>query len=164
MRTTLIAFTLALATAGSWAAGRVDVSFAPVDQLADIGRDRFDGERQVKALASHFESLGQRLPDGQVLTVEVLDLNQAGEMKPSRRGSDLRVLRGGADWPSMTVRWTLKSGTQTLASREERVTDMNYLMQPLRGHEQGPLGYELRMVERWFDERFGPQGTVAASH
>lgn len=137
------------------AAGVVDVSFKPVDQLSDVGRGTLDAERNVKALAEHFRSLAARLPDGQALKVDVIDVDMAGELKPTRHGNDLRVLRGGADWPTMQLQWTLSQAGRTLASGQDRISDMSYLQQPLRLGADGPLAYETRLIDRWFDQRFG---------
>lgn len=155
MRTLLLALPLSLLIAATpaAAAGVVKVSFKPVHELSDAGRDRHDGARNVEQLTGHFKALAARLPDGQTLEVEVTDLDLAGEMKPTRRGSELRVLTGRADWPSLTLRWSLSDGSRTLASGDERVADMNYLMHPLRGTAEQSLGYEIRLVDRWFDER-----------
>ena len=72
MNRTLLAFALTLASTAALAAGQVEVSFRPADQLSDVGRG-IDRERNVKALADHFKSLAAQLPDGQALKVEVLD-------------------------------------------------------------------------------------------
>ena len=154
--------TLSLLLAGpAFAAGQVNVSVQPIDQLSDVGRGSFDAERNVKLLQSHFESLASRLRDGQTLDVEVLDVDMAGELKPLRNGTQLRVLRGGADWPMLSLRWTLKDGERTVDSREERISDMSYLMVPLRRADNSPLAYEQRLIDRWFDERFGARSVAA---
>ena len=62
-----------------------------------------------------YSRLGRRLPDGQTLTIAVLDLDLAGSLRPTPTG-ELRVLRGGADWPSMSLRYTLQADGRTLAS------------------------------------------------
>ena len=156
MRHTLIlAACLALAPLAQ-AAGVVDVSFKPADQLTDIGHGSLERERNVKALAEHFQSLAARLPDGQTLKVEVLDVNLAGDLRPTRRGDDVRVLRGAADWPALDLRWQLLQGGRTLSSGDERLADMAYLQFGRRLAPGSPLPYEARMIDRWFDERFGP--------
>lgn len=157
MRHILVAACLALALAPpAQAAGTVDVSFKPADQLSDIGQGSLDRERNVKALAQHFQSLAARLPDGQTLKVEVLDVNLAGELRPTRRGDEVRVMRGGADWPALDLRWQLLQGGRTLSSGDERLADMAYLHVGRRRAPDSPLPYEARMIDRWFDERFGP--------
>ena len=159
MHRSALVFALALTLGGivasnaAQAAGRVDVSFQPNDELSDIGRGAWDGERNVKALADHFKSLAAHLPDGQTLTVKVLDVNLAGEIRPLRHGTELRVLKGAADWPTMDLRWTLSAQGRTLASGEERLADQAYLMHASRLRENGPLPYETRMIDRWFNER-----------
>lgn len=152
MNRTLFAFVMTLASTAALAAGQVEVSFKPVDQLSDVGRGP-DRERHVQALSDHFKSLGARLPDGQVLKVEVLDVNMAGELKPFRRTDEVRVMRGSADWPTLELRWSLGSGGNTLRSGQDRLVDMAYQSHPLRGSQTGPVAYEARMIDRWFDER-----------
>jgi hypothetical protein len=155
MNRTLIACALmALACSNAaLAAGQVDVSFKPVGQLADIGHGSLDAERNLKSLTEHFKSLAARLPDGRTLTVEVLDVNLAGEMRPTRNGNDLRVLRGRADWPTLDLRWTLSGDGRTLASGEDRLADMAYLSASRPVGHDGPLPYETRMIDRWFADR-----------
>ena len=161
MRKSLIALSLLAGMVGAHAAGQVEVSFKPVQALRDAGAGPFDGERNLQTLAAHFKALGAKLPDGQTLKVEVLDLDLAGEVKPLRRGGDIRVLRGGADWPSMTLRYTLSAEGRTLRSAEERISDMNYLMHPVRGRGDGALAYETRLVDQWFADRFSSAAMAA---
>lgn len=155
MRLTLTAIALSIAASAAWAAGQVEVRFKPVAELADAGNDRFDGERNLKALADHLVALGRRLPDGQVLKIEVTDLDLAGRMQPMRNGTELRILRDLADWPSMKLKWTLSAGGSVLRSGDEYVSDMAYLQRPLGHHAGEALVYERRLIDRWFDERFG---------
>lgn len=158
-RLALVAAGLLAAATLAQAAGQVDVRFKPADQLSDVGRG-VDGERAVQTLTEHFQALAARLPDGQRLSIEVLDVDLAGELRWTRRGSELRVLNGGADWPSMQLRWKLEAGDRTLSSQDERISDPGYLQQS-SGLRTGPLPYEARMVDRWFDARFGGRATAA---
>ena len=66
------------------------------ERFTDVGFATIDRERTLQSLTQHFEALGRRLPDGQTLRVEVLDVNLAGEVWP-RGPSEVRVLRGRAD-------------------------------------------------------------------
>lgn len=149
----LSALTL-LASSAALAAGLVEVSFKPLDQLTDVGRGR-DAERAVQLLGEHLKSLASRLPDGQTLKVEVLDINLAGELRPDRRGGDLRVLRGSADWPALDLRWTLSGGGRALASGEDHLADMAYLNSLPRGVGDSAFHHETRLIDRWFDTRIG---------
>ncbi len=48
---------------------------------------------------------------GQVLKIDVLDLDLAGTVRPARRGAgDIRIVRGGADAPHIRVRYALTAG------------------------------------------------------
>ncbi|MCA0242247.1 MAG: DUF3016 domain-containing protein [Proteobacteria bacterium] len=154
MRIAAIALALLAGGAAAQAAGVVEVGFKPADQYVDAGRG-IDGQRTLEQLGAYFKSLGARLPDGRTLKIDVQELDLAGEQRPMRRTDDLRVMRGGADWPAMTLRWTLSEGERTLQSGEERISDMNYLMHSMRG-DNDPLTYEKRMIEQWFEQRFAP--------
>lgn len=152
MHKTLLAFLTTLAASAALAAGQVEVSFRPADQLADVGRG-IDRERNLKTLSEHFKSLGARLPDGQVLKIEVLDVNLAGELRPTRRGDEVRVLAGAADWPTLDLRWSLLGGGQSLKSGQERLADMAYLNHAPRAGDSRTLPHEARLIDRWFIER-----------
>jgi hypothetical protein len=142
----------ALPPAVAQAAGEVRVRFAPVAQLSDIGRG-IDAQRKVQALTERLQALAARLPDGQVLDVQVLDVKLAGELRPLGNGEEVRVLQGRADWPALELAWRLDRGSQTLASGHDRLSDMNYLNEPLRRAQDSSLPYEGRLIERWFDSR-----------
>lgn len=137
------------------AAGQVEVRFAPRDQLSDIGRGG-DGERNLQTLDAHVRSLAGRLPHGHALSVEVQDVDLAGELRPWPHGTEMRVLSGRADGPALALRWTLSRNGQAVSSGSDRLIDLAYLMRPLPTRHQGPLAYETRLIDRWFDERFGP--------
>jgi len=155
--------TLALlaATPLALAAGRVDVKFVDPDRFADVGRGSFDIERNTQTLAEHFRSLAPRLRDGQTLQVEVLDVDLAGELRPSRSGQDIRVLRGAADWPQLKLRYTLSADGKALATGEDSLADMNYLFGWQGSRQDGPLSHELRMIDRWFTERLAASTAAA---
>ena len=139
-------------------AASVEVHFVQVDQYADAGRDVRSREEVQQGLGQHLKRLGATLPNSQLLAIDVLDIDLAGEIRPLHRvWPDIRVMRGGADWPRITLRYTLRDGSALLTSGEERLSDMNYLVAgAYRGYDQGEaLRYEKRMLDRWFNERFG---------
>lgn len=156
MRIARTLLTVAALAAGTLAqaAGSVQVSFDKPDEFVDIGHNRWDQERVLDQLREVFKGWGARLPDGQTLTVEVLDVDLAGRLQP-RRGDEIRVLNGRADWPRIKLRWTLGAGDRTLKSGEDDLADMTYL-QTFGGLDRSlSLPYEGRMLERWFTERIG---------
>lgn len=162
LRTTLFASVAALLSAAALvalaraahAAGTAEVRFVEPERFSDAGRNPFDREQALAALTTHFNQLAQRLPDGQRLRVEVLDLDLAGE-QILRRGSEVRVMRGAADWPQMRLRWTLEQGGTTLKSGEDRLSDLAYLSgRAAPASSEGAFPHEKRLLTQWFRAQF----------
>ena len=141
------------ATLPAYAAGKVDVSYVKPEEFRDAGRSVIDGERTLAGLTQYLHRLAKQLPDGQTLRLEVTDIDLAGEIHPSLRLNDLRVLRGGADWPHLNLRYTLLDGSRTLKSGEAKLSDPAYMFSS-RGHPaaDSEMSYEKRMLKQWFDE------------
>lgn len=156
----LLAATAWLASPPAQAAGTVSVSFVEPENFTDAGHWSPDRERHLRELEQFLQRLGQRLPDGQTLAIEVLDVDLAGEVWP-RSAREVRILRGGIDWPAITLRYALREGGKAVASGEERITDMGYLVGQRPRSTLGELPYEKRMLEDWFKQRFVP---AAAEH
>lgn len=156
MTLALAAATAAVALAGpaTAAPAAVEVRYLNPDQFADIGRSTWDRERALKALSAHFQKLGQTLPEGQTLRVEVTDVDLAGNLQPWG-WQELRVLRGQADWPVLTLNYTLLEGERTLKTGQVRLSDMSYMQHlSVRDRAGEELGPEKRMVQRWFEDTF----------
>lgn len=144
-----------LCAAAASASAGVTVAFANPDNFRDMPMAPSDRADILKELTEHFESLGKDLPPGYDLRVEVLDLDLAGELRPNFRGhNDIRILRGGADWPRMQVRYTLEANGQVISRGEDALSDMNYLNRSPRYAETDTLRYEKRMINEWFKEKF----------
>jgi hypothetical protein len=135
-----------------FAAGTVEVSFVDPQGFSDAGSTALETERNTRVLAEELHQLARRLPDGQQLRVEVLDIDLAGSV---RHGSpvDLRVMRGGADWPSLRLRYTLSADGRPLRTGEESIADLDYLRAPPVNAPGTRLPYEQRLLARWFNER-----------
>jgi Protein of unknown function (DUF3016) len=148
------ATTAALLGGPAHAAATVEVRYVEPDNFADIGRSSWDRERTMKALTAHLQKLGLALPEGQTLRLDVTDVDLAGDIRPWGT-HELRVLRGQADWPQISLRYTLLEGERTLKSGEVRLSDLAY-MQTLSGRDRPgeELAVEKRMMRRWFAETF----------
>ena len=145
--------------AGAAHAATVDVSLARSVRLTDAGASPWDEQETVDTLARHLERLGQRhLPAQQSLKIELLDVDLAGSTRLMRRsGQELRLLKGGADVPRITLRYTLMSDGRVLRSGEDVITDLDYLRRPLDdGYSSESLPHEKRLLDTWFRERFAP--------
>jgi hypothetical protein len=147
---------LLLTVAAAAVAGTVEVSFVNPASFIDAGGSQWDKDAKLQVLQRHLQSLGQRLlPANQVLKVELLDVDLAGDLQPARiRGEDLRVLRGKSDFPRIHLKYTLEADGVTHGSGTEWVVDLNYAHGAPRMHDAQPLYYEKRMLETWFKARF----------
>jgi DUF3016 family protein len=159
MKRSMLRFPLliAIAAVASTAGAAVVVSFNEPDKYADVGFPRSDAEDVFKELERHLQRLGEtHLAPGQTLRIEVLDIDLAGDERfRPRAGTDIRVLKGRADWPKLRLRYGMESAGKAADSREETIADMNYLMRPITRPEK--LAYEKRMLEEWFKARFAPR-------
>ncbi len=136
--------------AGAASAG-VTVNYVESDKFADLPFAPWERKEVLDDLAAFFAELGKDLPPGQDLAVDITDIDLAGREYPnSRGGRELRILKGGADWPTMNLRYTLSANGQVLTSGTEKLTDMNYLNRMNRMSDGDRLRYEKRMIEDWF--------------
>jgi hypothetical protein len=151
------ALTCSLLLAGLAQAGTLEFSSADVDGFSDAGRGRVEREAHVQELARHLQRLAaQGLPANQALKVELLDVDLAGTVRPSSRtGQELRIVRGGADWPKLSLRYTLSRDGQVLRSGEDSLSDLNYSQRGGFGSGSQSLQSEKRLLADWFDSRFG---------
>jgi len=137
------------------AAGTAEVRYVDAPRFTDIGRDGATRERAQRQLTEHLQTLARRLPDGQTLRVEFTDIDLAGDIE-WRRASEVRVLRGRADWPRMALRWTLLDGGRTVKTGEERIADMDYLHRLPAAASAGELPYDRALLDRWFSQSIAP--------
>ncbi len=157
---------IALATAGglaalaaapltaAHAAGTVEVSYVKPQAFADIGLGQIDRDRTLVELDRVFQALAAKLPDGRTLKLVVTDVDLAGELEFGGWRPDLRVVRGRADWPRMTLDYSLLQDGRVLQAGVARLSDPGYTfgLQTIRQDE--PLRYERRMIDQWFDKTF----------
>lgn len=158
---------LALLAAGtpSFAGGTVQVRFDQPERYTDVAFDPATRERELARLAAHFQALAGRLGDGQGLVIEVQDVDLAGQVEPVRRGAALqavRVLRGGADWPRLTLHYTLSARGRVLDEGTERLADLPYLQGAGAWPSSDPLPHERRLIDDWFERRLAPVAAAGA--
>lgn len=161
MTKSLLAAVLALAAGGAWA--QAEVSYTKPEEFSDVPFNARDREQLFKELSAHFAHLAKQLPAGQSLKVEVLDVDLAGRTYPRHFSPDeIRVMRGGADWPTMHLRYSLEQGGAVLRSGDEHLSNMAYQDRVNRYSSGDPLRYEKQMVDDWFQKTFPP--TTVAKH
>jgi hypothetical protein len=146
-------FALAAGSAGA----ATTVTYVQPDKFSDVPFVTWDREETLKELTEHFTKLGDSLPPGQDLRIEVTDIDLAGRLIPNARaGRDLRVLSGRADWPRIELRYAVEQNGQVLKSGEARLTDMSYLDHTTRYFDSEALRYEKQMIDDWFEKTIGP--------
>lgn len=151
VRTLLLS--LLIPAAATAMAGTVEVSLVNPGSFGDAGSTQWDKEANLRVLAKHLQSLGQRwLPANQVLKVELLDVDLAGNLR--RGASDLRIQRGRADFPRIHLRYTLQVDGAPARSGDEWLSDPNYTLGLPELPDSDALYYEKRMLQAWFKDRF----------
>ena len=143
---------LLLAAAG--ASAGVTVTYAQPEQFSDVPFAPWERERVLKELSKHFAKMAQGLPAGQDLTVEVTDIDLAGRTWPSiDTGRDIRILNGRADWPHLSMKYSVTQDGKVVRQGEEHLNAMNYLNRFNRYTSSEELRYEKQMLDEWFKDR-----------
>lgn len=152
-----LAALLLLAAAGAASAGTVTVTYQEPEKFMDVPYWDYDRNQLLKELTQHFQRLGKQLPANQQLNITVTDLDLAGRVEPRRRSlhEDVRILRGGADWPTMALHYSLEQDGKVLASGDEHLKNMMYLEGINKYSSGDALRYEKPMIDDWFRTTFG---------
>lgn len=139
------------------AAGQVEVQFVNPQSFTDAAELWVGNTDNLAAIAGHLQRLGQKyLADGQVLRIQVLDIDLAGRARPTRWLHRTRVTDNPLDWPRLHLRYALESGGRLLRSGEQSIADLDF--QSHLSHDAWQeLGIEKRMLADWFRSTFGPQ-------
>ncbi|WP_342115245.1 DUF3016 domain-containing protein [Pseudoduganella sp. OTU4001] len=148
---------LMLAAAGAASAGTVKVTYQEPKNFHDMPFAESERTQVLKELTAHFDKLAKRLPLNQQLNVTVTDIDLAGRVEPTRRNAmnDLRILRGQADWPTMSLSYSLEQDGKVIASGSENLKNMLYLDRMNRYPGGDALRYEKPMLDDWFKDTFG---------
>ena len=150
--------TITLLGSGLAQAGTAVVQFDNPERFTDL-EPRRDAQALQQTLTRQLQALAtERLPADQTLMVAITDIDLAGEIRPAQHLQGVRVMGRQADWPSITLRYTLQAGERVLAQGSERISDMAYLMRSAHIQRQQPLPYEQRLLSDWFSARFGQPG------
>ena len=147
---------LAATTGAAWA--QVSVSYVKPDEFIDMPHGQIDRDRVLKEFTQYFATFDKKLPAGQQLKIEVLDIDLAGRLWPRRSGGDdIRIMNGGADWPHMRLRYTLEENGAVLRSGESDLSNMMYQQRATRLSDSDPMRYEKQMIDDWFEKTILPK-------
>ena len=141
-----------LAAAGA-AGAEVTVNYDKPDEFIDMPRSPQDREQVLKEVSRHFAQLAKNLPAGQDLKVTITDMDLAGRLEPRRWAmDDIRIMRGGADWPVIVLSYTLEQNGQVVKSGTDTLKNMMYQQRINRYSSGEPLRYEKQMIDDWFQK------------
>lgn len=140
---------IVFAAAAASAAAEANVSYINASEMTDVPRHYKDLETMEFNFTELFKKLSQKLPAGQVLSVEFLDIDLAGDVFPRVPVRDIRVTKGQADWPRIHLRYRIEQDGKVIHSGEKKLADPNYQMS-VNMYQQELYGYEKQMLENWF--------------
>ncbi|MYM69658.1 DUF3016 domain-containing protein [Pseudoduganella sp. FT55W] len=148
------AITLLIASAAA-AAGTAEAKYVNTDKMTDVPRHYKDLEAMEYLFTEHLKQLSEQLPAGQVLKVEFLDIDLAGDVFPRMPVRDIRVTKGQADWPRIDLRYSIEQDGKLIRSGEAKLSDPNY-QQGINRYQQELYGYEKQMLDTWFRKELLP--------
>jgi hypothetical protein len=133
----------------------MQVRFVGSDRYTDAGSFESSRRSTEAALRAHLDRLGKRyLAPGQSLSIDVLDIDLAGQNEPLRFGlSDMRVLRGVTP-PRIRLRYVWSEKGRRIRSGEETLSDINYQMNPSAQLSSDRYVYEKALLDDWFRRTF----------
>ncbi len=131
------------------AAIAANVSYVNPEKMTDVPRHQGDREAMEKIFTEHLATLEARLPKGQQLTVEVLDIDLAGDVFPRVAIQDVRVMKDTGDRPAMHLRYRIEQDGKVVSSGERELSSFGYLSTSNR-YGTDLYAHEKQMLDDWF--------------
>ena len=143
------AFATVLAMAACTATAAVTVAYVNTEKMTDVPRFETDRKSMEIDFREFFEELGKKLPAGQDLKVEILDIDLAGDVFPRVPIRDVRVTKGSYDFPRIHLRYSIEQDGKVLRSGERELADRNYQLS-VNSYRNEMYSYEKQMLSEWF--------------
>ena len=126
-------------------------SYRDIDPGND-GRKQFR-ERTFKDLEKHFAKLAASLPEGQILKIDVTDVDLAGDTNAA--GINRTRIVKQIYFPRMNFSYQLLDADGKVVQSDEVVLkDMNFMSGSNLKYRNKSLGYEKKMLDDWFEKTF----------
>lgn len=110
-------------------------------------------ERTFKSFEEHFSKLAEKLPEGQVLKIEVTDVDLAGDTLVG--GIDRMRIVKDIYSPRMNFSYQLVNADGSVVVTDKIVLkDMNFMRSTRLKYRNDSLGYEKKMLDDWFSDVF----------
>ncbi len=155
--TTLFATLMLITIQGQAFAATSEVTWTDYKKYRDIdagdeNRKHFR-ERTFKEFEKYFAELAERLPEGQVLKIDVTDVDLAGDTNVAGIHR-LRVVKD-IYFPRMNFSYQLVNADGSVAKEDTVILkDMSFMMGSNLKYRNKSLGYEKSMLNDWFLETF----------
>jgi hypothetical protein len=157
LTTILFSLFIALSSSGIACAATSEVTWTDYEKYRDIrpgnGSRKHFRESTFHNLEKHIAKLAEKLPEGQVLKIDVTDVDLAGD-----------TLAGGIDqirivkdiyFPRINFSYQLVSADgNEIDSAEVILKDMSFMMGSRLRYRNESLGYEKNMLDEWFLDVF----------
>ena len=113
-------------------------------------------ERLFSHFEKHFNQLAKKLPDNQVLKIQITDLDLAGDVYDG--GLDrIRVVKPLYS-PRMNFSYQLETiDSSEVDTAEVKLNDLNFMINNRLRYRHDFIGYEKKMLDDWFFKTFKEQ-------
>lgn len=126
-------------------------SYRDIDE-GNEGRKQFR-ERTFKDFEQHFTKLAATLPAEQTLKIVVTDVDLAGDTNAASINR-IRIIKQLYS-PRMNFSYQLlDANAKAIQADDVVVKDMNFMSGNNMKYRNEPLGYEKKMLDKWFNETF----------
>jgi hypothetical protein len=110
-------------------------------------------DRTFKVLEKHFIKLAANLPKNQILKVDILNIDLAGEIDFSGE-RQIRILREPY-FPRINLAYQLMGDDNAIVmSGSDKLKSMNFLQSSNLRYRNESLGHEKKMLDVWFNGTF----------
>lgn len=147
-------------------AGEAEVNFEGVEDYTDFepadGIEKRFQEKRMEELKDYLGKLAEDLPDGQMLSMTVTDIDLTGRLEPTfgqSASSHIRIVRT-IDFPTMDFSYQLKSADgRVIKEADVNLKDMSFEFDTTatRHTRNDALYFEKKMLRDWFIDTFRDQ-------
>ena len=138
-------------------AGEVTVTWSDASKFTDIvasnSTDKAYQKSIKQALDAEFSAQAGKLPEGQKMTVNITDIDLAGEVDPipSRAGYRVRVLRD-MTYPQLRFDYQIMDSAGAILKEQAGVVikDVAFLSGSVNAASRQDFYYERQMIKTWF--------------
>lgn len=160
----IVASYFALSSGVSFGQAEVEINWQEPESYRDVrptseSRTRFR-EQTFSQLQEYLQKLAEDLPDDQKLTLNVTNLDLAGQVWPAsfvglgHSSSDVRVVKN-IDIPRMNFSYTLSNKAGDIIQQADvELKDMAFMDRANRLFKSENLRYEKNMLKSWFEKEF----------